>query len=299
MLPNMMKNMKKNGLFVVLAMSAIALTGCAASSNELPVSDVEGSNSGSPVVGGTSDLGSTAGISSVRDESVITTAYAFLTGNDPAVIADEVEKRGKALKGKVDGRSASSDSDGKITSVSLSVRIPSADIDTFLMGLDEIATVHSLNQYSTDVTLTVTDYEARIAALESSIARFTVLGQSAQTTQDLIEIESAIAERQAQLEQLQSEMRYYSDQIALSTVQVDIGLPDSATDPIPDDFWGGIVAGWNSLLAFFSGMVIAFGVLIPWLPIIAGLGWLGWWLWRRITARRAVQPVSRKTTPKR
>ncbi len=295
----MMKNMKKNGLFVVLAMSAIALTGCAASSNELPVSDVEGSNSGSPVVGGTSDLGSTAGISSVRDESVITTAYAFLTGNDPAVIADEVEKRGKALKGKVDGRSASSDSDGKITSVSLSVRIPSADIDTFLMGLDEIATVHSLNQYSTDVTLTVTDYEARIAALESSIARFTVLGQSAQTTQDLIEIESAIAERQAQLEQLQSEMRYYSDQIALSTVQVDIGLPDSATDPIPDDFWGGIVAGWNSLLAFFSGMVIAFGVLIPWLPIIAGLGWLGWWLWRRITARRAVQPVSRKTTPKR
>lgn len=295
----MMKNMKKNGLFVVLAMSAIALTGCAAISNDLPVSDVKGSNSGSPVVGGMSDLGSTAGISSVRDESVITTAYAFLTGNDPAVIADEVEKRGKALKGKVDGRSASSDSDGKITSVSLSVRIPSADIDSFLMGLDEIATVHSLNQYSTDVTLTVTDYEARIAALESSIARFTVLGQSAQTTQDLIEIESAIAERQAQLEQLQSEMRYYSDQIALSTVQVDIGLPDSATDPIPDDFWGGIVAGWNSLLAFFSGMVIAFGVLIPWLPIIAGLGWLGWWLWRRITARRAVQPVSRKTSPKR
>lgn len=295
----MMKNMKKNGLFVVLAMSAIVLTGCAAISNDRPVSDVEGSNSGSPVVGGVSDLGSTAGISSVRDESIITTAYAFLTGNDPAVIADEVEKRGKALKGKVDGRSASSDSDGKITSVSLSVRIPSADIDSFLMGLDEIATVHSLNQYSTDVTLTVTDYEARIAALESSIARFTVLGQSAQTTQDLIEIESAIAERQAQLEQLQSEMRYYSDQIALSTVQVDIGLPDSATDPIPDDFWGGIVAGWNSLLAFFSGMVIAFGVLIPWLPIIAGLGWLGWWLWRRITARRAVQPVSRKTSPKR
>jgi hypothetical protein len=293
------KNMKKNRLFVVLAMSAIALTGCASISNDLPVSDVEGSNSGSPVVGGMNDLGSTAGISSVRDESIITTAYAFLTGNDPAVIADEVEKRGKALKGKVDGRSASSDSDGNITSVSLSVRIPSADIDSFLMGLDEIATVHSLNQYSTDVTLTVTDYEARIAALESSIARFTVLGQSAKTTQDLIEIESAIAERQAQLEQLQSEMRYYSDQIALSTVQVDIGLPDSATDPIPDDFWGGIVAGWNSLLAFFSGMVIAFGVLIPWLPIVAGLGWLGWWLWRRITARRAAQPVSGKTTPKR
>lgn len=291
--------MKKNTLFAVLALSAITLTGCAATSTEVPVSDVAGYNPGAPVTGDKNDLGSAAGISSIRDESIITTAYAFLTGDDPASVADEVEKRSKALHGKIDGRSASSDSDGNITSVSLTVRIPAAEIDSFLTGLDEIATVHNLNQNSTDVTLTVTDYEARISALESSIARFTALEKSAKTTQDLIEIESALAERQAQLEQLQSEMRYYSDQIALSTVQVEIGLPDSATDPIPDDFWGGIVAGWNGLLAFFSGTLVAFGVLIPWLPVIAALGWLGWWLLRRMNTRRAGKPVSPKTASKR
>lgn len=292
--------MKKNSLFAVLALSAIVLTGCSSTSYESPVSDAYLYSPGTPAVGGSNtDLGSAAGISSVRDESIITTAYAFLTGDNPAAVADEVEKRSKAAQGEIDGRSVISDTDGKVSSVSLTVRIPAAGIDSFLTGLDEIATVHNLSQNSTDVTLTVTDYEARISALESSIARFIALGKSATTTQDLIDIESALAERQAQLEQLQSEMRYYSDQIALSTVQVDIGLPDSATDPIPDDFWGGIVAGWNGLLAFFGGTIVAFGMLIPWIPVIAGFFWLGMWLARRFAARRPGTSASAKKPAKR
>ena len=296
----MVTNMKKNTLFAVLALSAIALAGCSSMGSEIPVSDVAGYDPGAPAMGGNAtDLGSVEGISSVRDESIITTAYAFLTGDDPAAVADEVEKRSKAAQGKIDGRSVYSDNDGKITSVSLTVRVPAAEIDSFLAGLDEVATVHSLSQNSTDVTLTVTDYEARISALESSIARFTALEKTATTTQDLIEIESALADRQAQLEQLQSEMRYYSDQIALSTIQIDIGLPESATDPIPDNFWGGIVAGWYGLLAFFSGTLVAIGMVIPWLPVVAGIALLGRWLVRRVAARRSATPVSAKKSTKR
>lgn len=292
--------MKITPLLSVLALSALVLAGCSSLNSDTPVSDFAGYDSGAPAVGGSNaDLGSTAGMSSIRDESIITTAYAFLTGDDPAGVADEVEKRSKAAQGKIDGRSASSDTDGKITSVSLTVRIPAAEIDSFLTGLDEIATVHNLSQNSTDVTLTVTDYEARISALESSIARFTALGKSAKTTTDLIEIESALAERQAQLEQLQSEMRYYRDQIALSTVQVDIGLPDSATDPLPDDFWGGIAAGWNGLLAFFGGTLVAIGMVIPWIPVVAGLAWLGRWLVRRLADRRSATPAPAKKPAKR
>jgi hypothetical protein len=291
----MVTNMKKTPLFTVLALAAIALTGCSSTSSELPVSNVNGYEPGAPAVGGSnSDLGSAAGISSIRDESVITTAYAFLTGDNPVAVVDELEKQSAAAQGKIDGRSVMSDADGNVTSISLTVRIPAAAVDSFLTGLDEIATVHNLSQNSTDVTLIVTDYEARISALETSIARFIALGNSAKTTQDLIEIESALAERQAQLEQLQSEMRYYSDQIALSTVQIDIGLPESATDPIPDDFWGGIVAGWNGLLAFFGGTLVAFGMVIPWIPVIAGLVWLGMWLVRRFVTRPSGTSAAKK-----
>ncbi len=292
--------MKIKTLAAVLALSAVTLSGCAYSGGEVAVSDVVGYDPGAPAVDGkATDLGSAAGISSVRDESIITTAYAFITGDDPAAVADAVESRSTAAQGKIDGRSAYSDNDGKITSVSLTVRVPAAAVDSFLAGLDEIGTVHSLSQNSTDITLTVTDYEARISALESSIARFTALEKSAKTTQDLIEIESALADRQAQLEQLQSEMRYYSDQVALSTIQIDIGLPDSATDPIPDDFWGGIVAGWYGLLAFFGGTLVAIGMTIPWLPVVAAITWLGWWLVRRVAARQTAKSASTKKPAKR
>ena len=292
-------NMTKIPLLAILAVSSIALTGCAAT-NSADMSNVAGYDPGAPVGGGKfTDLGSAAGISSTQDASIITTAYAFLTDDNPSAVADTVDQRVKAAQGKIDGRSVSSDADGRITSVSLTVRVPAAAVDSFLAGLSEVATVHDLSQNSTDVTLVVTDYQARISALESSIARFVTLEKSAKTAQDLIDIETALSDRQAQLEQLQSEMRYYSDQIALSTIQVEIGLPASATDPIPDNFWGGIVAGWKGLLGFLSGVIVAIGVVIPWLPLVAGIGWLGWWGVRRFRGRSAAPTTATKSKAKR
>ncbi len=290
--------MKIMQIAAVLAMTSLALTGCAVSPNSSSGYDA-GSYPYSPVEGQVDNLGSPEGISSRPDSAVITTAYAFLTNEDPAGVAENVRDLATSAGGKIDGRSVQSDPDGRTTSVSLTVRIPSNSIDGFLTDLDGVATVQSLNQNSLDVTLIVTDYEARISALESSIARFLALGKVAQSTQDLIEIESALADRQAQLEQLQSEMRYYSDQIALSTVQVDIGLPESATDPIPDDFWGGIVAGWKGLVAFFTGTLIAFGFAIPWIPVIGAVSFAGWWTARRFGRLRTVKPAAKKPATKR
>ena len=289
-------DMKITQIITVLALTSLALTGCAATSESSIGSDSGGYPS---VEGQVDDLGSPEGISSRPDAAVITTASVFLTDEDPTAAAEDIRELAAAAGGKIDGRSVQSDPDGRTTYVSLTVRIPSAAIDGFLADLDDVATVQNLSQNSQDVTLIVTDYEARIAALESSIARFLALEKAAQSTQDLIEIESALAERQAQLEQLQSEMRYYSDQIALSTVQIDIGLPESATDPIPDDFWGGIVAGWKGLVAFFTGTLVAFGFAIPWLPVIGAIGFAGWWVARRFGRRRTAKPVAKKPTATR
>jgi hypothetical protein len=291
-------NMKIVQITTVLALTILALTGCAAFPNSSSGYDA-GVFPYSSVEGQVDDLGSPEGISSRPESAVITTAYAFLTDEDPSRVADDIQTLTTSAGGKIDGRSVQSDPDGRTNYVSLTVRIPYGATDAFLADLDGVATVQSLNQNSQDVTLIVTDYEARISALETSIARFLALGKDARSTQDLIEIESALAERQAQLEQLQSEMRYYSDQIALSTVQVDIGLPDSATDPIPDDFWGGIVAGWKGLIAFFTGTLVAIGFAIPWIPVIAGLGWLGMWLVRRFVTRRSATSAPAKKSAKR
>jgi hypothetical protein len=259
--------MKIVQITTVLALTILALTGCAAFPNSSSGYDA-GVFPYSSVEGQVDDLGSPEGISSRPESAVITTAYAFLTDEDPSRVADDIQTLTTSAGGKIDGRSVQSDPDGRTNYVSLTVRIPYGATDAFLADLDGVATVQSLNQNSQDVTLIVTDYEARISALETSIARFLALGKDARSTQDL------------------------------STVQVDIGLPDSATDPIPDDFWGGIVAGWKGLIAFFTGTLVAIGFAIPWIPVIAGLGWLGMWLVRRFVTRRSATSAPAKKSAK-
>ena len=48
---------------------------------------------------------------------------------------------------------------------------------------------------------------------------------------------------------------------------VDVPSGEVAPDPRPDDFWSGIVAGWNALIAFANWLGIAVGVMLPWLGV--------------------------------
>ena len=168
--------MKITQIVTVLALTSLALTGCAATYDSSIGSDSGGYPS---VEGQLNDLGSPEGISSRPDAAVITTASAFLTDEDPSRVADDIQTLTTSAGGKIDGRSVQSDPDGRTNYVSLTVRIPSGAMDAFLADLDGVATVQSLNQNSQDVTLIVTDYEARISALETSIARFLALGKTA------------------------------------------------------------------------------------------------------------------------
>lgn len=291
--------MRKPSAFALLALASIALTGCSATSGSTDSSVGVGGDGMASY--GTNDAVAPSdanGSKTSADQSVITTASAFLTDDDPVAAGTEIEKRVAEVGGRIDGRTVTSDQDGTTTWISLTVRVPADKLDGFLAGLDEVATVQNLNEYSQDVTLIVTDYTARISSLEASIARLQQMLRGANQTSELIEIETAISDRQAQLESLQAEMRYYSDQIDMSTVQVDVGLPESAIDPAPDDFWSGIVAGWNGLLAFLGGIVIGVGVVLPWLPLVALVGGVVWWLIRRGNAKHEAAtrtPASRTT----
>jgi hypothetical protein len=37
----------------------------------------------------------------------------------------------------------------------------------------------------------------------------------------------------------------------------------------PQNFWGGLVSGWNALVAFLSGVLVVVGVLLPWIALMA------------------------------
>ena len=120
---------------------------------------------------------------------------------------------------------------------------------------------------ASDVTQQRQDLDGRIEALTASVDRLQQLLAEATTVADLIAIESELTTRQAELDSLTQQRDWLVDQVDFSTITVDLVTEDVAPDPQPDDFWSGLVAGWNALVAFASWLGVAVGVLLPWLLV--------------------------------
>lgn len=216
-----------------------------------------------------------AGYSSEPD--VITTGYLSMSVEEPSLVADEISELVVASGGRVASRSDYTPVDFGQPSSYLDVRIPSSDLDATVASITELGEVQEISVNTVDVSLQKVDLDARIEVLEAAIERLTTLLVSAETTADLITIESALAERQAELDSLQSQRDYLSDQTLFATLSINLITPADATPSDPDGFLDGLVRGWESVLAFFAGTIVWAGILVPWVGlavVIIGLGWL-------------------------
>jgi hypothetical protein len=201
------------------------------------------------------------------DRSIITTAWVSITVDDPVTTAAEAAELAEQAGGRVDNRTETPGTDSQPPSASLTLRIPSDELDEFIDQLRELGTVNSVSMNSTDVEQQRRDLDARIAALSSSVDRLRELLATATTIADLIAIESELTTRQAELDSLTQQRDFLVDQVDFSTITVDLVTEEVAPDPKPDDFWSGIVAGWNALVAFANWLGIAVGVMLPWVGI--------------------------------
>jgi len=269
------------GIPALVLVAVIGLAGCAAGANDVVSGPVGVDSSGSmmapepaPLVGEAAlDGGKTA---STVDRSVITTGWATILVDDPEVAADDAVAIVDKVGGRVDGRTLEAPTDYTNGSATLTIRVPSESLDDVLTELKGLGRVQSVSTNSSDVTVEVQDLDARITALRSSIERLTTLQDEADSVDSLIALETAISDRQAQLESLEAQQRYYDDQVSLSTLTIDFVSQTVLAEPEPGSFWGGIQAGWVALVGFFSGLIVVFGVLVPWLIPVAVIGAIVW-----------------------
>lgn len=201
------------------------------------------------------------------DRSVITTGWVSITVDDPVATAAEAAELAEQAGGRVDNRTETPGTGSQPPSASLTLRVPSDELDAFVDQLRELGTVNSVSMNASDVTQQRQDLDARIAALSSSVDRLRELLATATTIADLIAIESELTTRQAELDSLTQQRDFLVDQVDFSTITVDLVTEEVAPDPKPDDFWSGIVAGWNALVAFANWLGIAVGVMLPWLGV--------------------------------
>lgn len=204
---------------------------------------------------------------SSSDRQVIVTGSALITVDSPADAADDTARIVESAGGHVDARTETAPRNGFAGRADLTVRIPADRLDATLEQIGELGKVEERNTQSVDVTQVTEDLDARITALQASVDRLLGLMSQATTTADLIAIESALSERQANLESLQAQRASLADQVDYSTVSIQLVSEAEAPVDEPDTFFSGLIAGWQALVGFFSFLLIALGVLLPWIPL--------------------------------
>ena len=226
------------------------------------------------------------------DRFDIITGDLYLTVDNTTETADRISVIVTDAGGRVDSRTDSLDGATQSPSSYLWVRIPANVLDGTMASIQALGQVERVSTGRMDVTLQVIDLGERIEVLNASLERLEALLEQATTTADLIELESAITQRQAERDSLVSQQNYLSDQVQFASISIELRTETEAPLREPDGFVDAIVAGWIALVAFASSSVIFLGMSLPWLAIaIVVLGPLAWLLVRR-RARKA-----KKATP--
>ncbi|MBO0979471.1 DUF4349 domain-containing protein [Microbacterium sp. SD291] len=236
------------------------------------------------------------GVSADQSREIIANANATVQVEDISDAADEIAALAESHGGYVESTEI-----GKSLAVEdvsapvppdagygwISIRVPSADLTAVIDSLEESGEVVSSSISQQDVTSTAIDLRARVDATKASVQRLTELMSQSGTVSELIEAEIALTDRQAQLESYEQQLAALEDQVAMSSLQVQLTRTAAPTSADPAGFADGLLAGWNGLIVSLNAIVIAFGFILPWLGVAAVIVLIIWLIRRAARNRRA------------
>lgn len=107
-------------------------------------------------------------------------------------------------------------------SAELTYRIPQNNLDAFITGVGENATVVYKTENAENVTLQYADTESRLKALQIEQERFLALLEKADDVDSIITIEKHLTELRYQIESYASQLRVYDNRVNYSTVTLSV-----------------------------------------------------------------------------
>lgn len=239
--------------------------------------------------------------SSTGDRDIIATASATVRVDDVAAsataVGDAAQRRGGYVESMNVGQSGAVRDEtydptypappGGATGAWITVRVPADQLTAAIDDLSTIGKVEASSITRQDVTTQAVDLRARVDALQASVDRLTELMSKSGSVADLIAAETALSQRQADLESLQQQLKALDDQVSMSTLTVSLVPHIEAVEANPAGFGDGLATGWNGLVATLNGLVIALGFLLPWLAVLVVLAVVVWVIVRLARPRRA------------
>ena len=102
------------------------------------------------------------------------------------------------------------------------VRIPAARFHGFLKQVGEIGHIVSKSQNAENISERYYDTESRLLTQKTKMERLQALLAKAENMEDIIVLESAIAETELQIEQLTGSLRHYDALVDFATVEIQL-----------------------------------------------------------------------------
>jgi len=183
----------------------------------------------------------------------------------------------------VDGAGPATASTGTLT-----ISVPAETLDATLDQLGRLGTVVSLSTNTADVTASYVDTQSRLATMRASIDRVRALMSRATRIGDIVALESELSSREADLESLQAQLNALDSAVAMSPVSIRLSTTPPKAVAASSGFVDGLKAGWDAFVSTGTVLLTALGAALPFLLVVALLGWpVVLWLRRRRASRLA------------
>lgn len=214
------------------------------------------------------------------EQKLIKTVRMDVETEDLEALLPQINEKISALGGYVEEQelyNGSSYSSYRNRSASLKVRVPAAELNSFVENIKGVSNVVTYNESTENVTLTYVATESRMKALEVEQDRLLELMDKAENLSDLLEIEARLTDVRYELENVTSQLRILSNRVDYATIHLYISQVRVYTETEPQTVWQRIGSGFKENLHdigedmtdFFVWLVTYSPQLILWAIIIA------------------------------
>lgn len=187
--------------------------------------------------------------------------------------------------------------DGQKPSAAITVRVPAQNFQEAIQRVGRLGEVKALQTGAEDVTGQYVDLKARLAHYRAVERRLLTFLANATSIEQALAIQQRIDHTQLTVEELAGQVKAMHEQVAYGTLTVSV-TEKPATVVVPakkhETFIAAFVHSARLLGSAARSLFVAFGAAIPFVALVAVLGWLGWMAARRLgllPAQRSSQSV--------
>lgn len=238
-----------------------------------------GAGAGSNSTARSGSSGKPASQVDVVPNAIIRTATLSVRVKDVPKALDEARTAAENAGGYVGDETTSRDAEGhERTRVVL--RVPAEQYEGVLGTLQGTGRLIDRTSKAQDVTDQVVDVRSRIATQRASVARVRELMDRAVKLSDVVELESQLSSRQADLESLLAQQASLKDRTSLATITLSLSeTPTRAIAAKDDDpgFMDALAGGWNVFVTLLRWLLLALGAVLPFAAVgaVVVAAWVG------------------------